>query len=197
MQFCLLKIKCIGVKIFAALPILILVISAQAQSINNNWKQELNKSLEQFLQCGSATASKSECSTYSAKALNVVYRINDFYSQKSGRYMTINEISEFLKNSDRWISLGKPYDQKILETAQVYANTKKAVVAVYQNAQGIGHIVLITPGQLQLSGSWGMKVPNGASFLTTEPHKSFIDKALSFAFAKNMMKDVTIYGRIY
>jgi hypothetical protein len=162
--------------------------------LNNNWKQELANSLGQFLQCATGDAN---CSGYAAKALNTIYKINDFYSQRSGRYMTANEISAYLKETDKWTSLGKPYDQKILETAQQYANSKKAVIAVYQNAQGIGHVAIITPGELQTSGSWGLKVPNAASFLPTEPQKSFVDKALSFAFAKNMIKDVTIYGRLY
>ena len=167
--------------------------ASHAQSLNANWKQDLNLSLEEFVKC----AGSSDCAGYTAKALNTVYKINDFYSQKSGRYMSVNEISSYLRESDKWTNLGKSYDQKILEAAQDYANARKAVIAVYQNAQGIGHIAVITPGSLQPSGSWGLKVPNAASFLTNDPQKSFIDKALSFAFSKNMMKDVTLYGRNY
>lgn len=182
-------------KAFSALVLFIaLTLTTEAQTINSNWKQDLTTALNQFLNCDGGG---KECSGFAAKALNTVYRINDFYSQQSGRYMTVNEIAAFLNDSEKWTSLGKPYDQKILQTAQEYANAKKAVVAVYRNAQGIGHMVVITPGQLQPSGSWGLNVPNAASFLAAEPGKSFIDKALSFAFAKNMMKDVTIYGRNY
>lgn len=181
-------------KVLATVVLLVaFALCTEAQSLNNNWKQELTNSLNQFLNC----TDTKECSGFAAKALNTVYRIDDFYSQRSGRYMSVNEVLAFLKDSDKWTSLGKPYDQKILATAQEYANSKKAVVAVYENAQGIGHVVVITPGQLQPSGSWGLNVPNVASFLPSEPGKSFINKALSFAFAKNMMKDVTIYGRNY
>jgi hypothetical protein len=189
----------IGLSVFKRIGILcgvcFFLTNAFAQGLNQNWKKDLETSLAEFLKCGSAN--NAACAGFSAKALNTIYKVNDFYSTPSGRYMTVNEIAQFLKNTSTWTSLGKPYDQKILETAQQYANTKKAVVAVYQNAQGIGHVVVITPGVLSSSGSWGLNVPNVASFLSTDPGKSFIDKALSFAFAKTMMKDITIYGRIY
>lgn len=180
-------------KVLVTAVFLTSALITEAQSLNNNWKKELSNSLDQFLNCTDA----KECSGFAAKALSTVYRVDDFYSQRTGRYMSVNEILVFLRDTDKWSNLGKPYDQKILATAQEYANAKKAVIAVYQNAQGIGHVVVITPGQLQPSGSWGLNVPNVASFLPSVPEKSFIDKALSFAFAKNMMKDVTIYGRNY
>jgi hypothetical protein len=166
-----------------------------AQNLNSNWKQDLNVSLQQFLEC--KTNPNSACAGAAGKAIQTVYRINDFYIQQSGRYMTVTEILKALKENSNWTALGKSYDQKTLETAQDYANAKKAVIAVYQNADGIGHLVVITPGQLQPSGSWGLNVPNVASFLAVDPQKSFTDKALSFAFAKNMIKDVTIYARNY
>lgn len=177
-----------------ALLLAAFTLITEAQTVNSNWKQELDAALNQFMNCKDGG---KECSGFAAKSLNTIYRINDFYSQQSGRYMTVNEIAAFMNDNEKWTSLGKPYDQKILETAQEYANAKKAVIAVYRNAQGIGHVVIITPGQLQPSGSWGLNVPNVASFLTSDPQKSFINKALSFAFAKNMIKDVTIYARNY
>ncbi len=173
--------------------LLLCTFATHAQSLNGNWKKDLTVSLEEFLKCEGS----SECAGFTGKALNTLYKINDFYLQKEGRYMTVNEISAFLRDNSKWTNLGKPYDQKILETAQDLANAKKAVVAVYQNAQGIGHVALIAPGALQPSGSWGLSVPGAVSFLTTDPQKSFVDKSLSFAFSKGMMKDVTIYGRNY
>ncbi len=111
--------------------------------------------------------------------------------------MTAGEIATFLKDNKQWSSLGHSYDQKVLADAQDRANAKKAVVAVYMNNEGLGHVVIITPGSLQRSGSWGLDVPNVASFFATQPDRSFVDKSLSFAFAKNMMKDVVIYARNY
>ena len=111
--------------------------------------------------------------------------------------MTVNEIATFLKESDKWEVLGQSYDQKTLSAAQEHANAKKAVVAVYLNTAGVGHVAVITPGELKLSGSWGLSVPSAASFFPTEPSKSFVDKGLSFAFMKQMLKDVHIYARKY
>lgn len=181
------------------LPFLLFLLSTTfifGQNLNTNWRKDLDGALQQFLNCGSGEASPL-CAVYPGKALNTVYKVNDFYIEQSGRYMTVSEILQFVPGSAQWTALGKPYDQKTLETAQQYANAKKAVVAVYRNAQGIGHVVLITPGELQPSGSWGLKVPNAASFFPTDPQRSFIDKSLSFAFAKTMMKDITIYARLY
>jgi hypothetical protein len=129
------------------------------------------------------------------ESLKKIYKVNDFYSTQSGRYMTASEISSYLKSDDNWKLIGPTYDQKTLVTAQDMANAGKPVVAVYMNSAGIGHVVVITPGQLQPSGSWGLNVPNVVSFFPSQPDKSFVDKGLSFAFGKNLMKDILIYGR--
>ena len=182
-------------KLFTVAGLVLCGLSSNAQSINQNWRQELNSSLQKFLAC---TSSKEKpCINFTGESLNTVYKVNDFYSQTSKRYMTTAEIANFLKGSDKWESLGQSYDQKTLNAAQEMANAKKAVVAVYQNASGVGHVVLITPGELKPSGSWGLSVPSAASFFPTEPEKSFVDKGLSFAFMKPMLKDVHIYARKY
>ncbi|HYG20453.1 MAG TPA: hypothetical protein VD816_16050 [Ohtaekwangia sp.] len=171
--------------------------NAHAQSLNSNWKQQLNTALQQFLECKPATPDDKACAKFIGESLNTVYQLNDFYSTQAKRYMTVNEIAGFLETSNKWEVLGQSYDQKTLATAQDYANKKRAVVAVYLNAAGIGHVVLITPGELKPSGSWALNVPSAASFFPTEPDKSFVDKSLSFAFMKHMMKDVQIYARKY
>jgi hypothetical protein len=168
---------------------------AYGQGINNTWKTEMNSSLEQFFNCQNTSVGKSECIQYMGESLKKIYKVNDFYSTKSGRYMSATEISSFLKESDKWKLIGPSYEQKTLATAQELANSGKAVVAVYMNSTGIGHMVVITPGQLQQSGSWGLNVPNVVSFFPSQPDKSFVDKGLSFAFGKNLMKDIRIYGR--
>ena len=170
--------------------------SAYGQSVNPNWKQELKANLDEFLQCTTA-GDKSTCGSYVGESLKVVYRIDDFHNKKAGRYMTSAEIAEYLKSSDNWQSIGQSYDQRALDHAAELANSRKAVVAVYNNAANIGHIVLIIPGEMTTSGSWGLKVPAAASFFAVEPAKSFTDKALSFAFSKQMLKDVTLYARRY
>ena len=179
-------------------PFLLLTFIASVgygQGINNAWKTELNSSLQQFFNCQNSAAGKTECLQFMGESVKKIYKVNDFYSIKSGRYMNATEISSFLKESDKWKVIGPTYEQKTLTAAQELANSGKAVVAVYMNSAGIGHMVVITPGQLQSSGSWGLNVPNVVSFFPSQPDKSFVDKGLSFAFGKNLIKDILIYGR--
>jgi len=189
-----------GICKYTLLPIFIGIVTiissvAYGQGINNTWKIEMNSSLQQFFNCQNTSTGKSECIQYMGESLKKIYKVNDFYSTKSGRYMSASEISSFLKESDKWKLIGPSYEQKTLASAQELANSGKAVVAIYMNSAGIGHVVVITPGQLQQSGSWGLNVPNVVSFFPSQPDKSFVDKGLSFAFGKNLMKDILIYGR--
>lgn len=171
--------------------------TVHAQTINPNWNQEVNTALQQFLACQSGSTQQAECSKFIGESLNLVYKVNDFYANKAGKYMTAGEISDFLNTSTKWKAIGQSYDQNALKKAQELANAKKAVVAVYRNADGVGHVALITPGELQASGSWGLSVPNAVSFFQKDPTKSFVGKGLSYAFTKVMMKDITLYAREY
>ncbi len=173
------------------------VTSAHAQTLNTNWNADLNIALKQFLDCEGASQEKTECVHFIGESLNTVYKVDDFKNAKSGKYMSTNEIAGFLKGNAKWKPLGPSYDQAVLAKAQESANAKKAVVALFINAEGIGHVAIITPGELQPSGSWGLKVPNAASFFQKDPSKSFVGKGLSFAFARVMMKDITLYVREY
>jgi hypothetical protein len=188
--------KSTRMKLFYVAVLVLTTVCAYGQGVNPNWKQELKVNLNKFLQC-TAGGEKTACTNFVGESLKVVYKVDDFYNKKAERYMTASEITEYLKTSRNWSSLGVSYDQEVLNRAGELANARKAVVAVYSNSAGIGHIVLITPGEMSTSGSWGLKVPAAASFFTTEPAKSFTDKALSFAFSKQMLKDVTIYSRKY
>jgi len=184
-----------GIRLCEAILLLTFFTAAQAQSVNANWNQDLNSSLKEFLACEGTSQERAECGHFIGESLSTVYKINDF--AKAGKYMTTNEISDFVKNSNKWKSLGPSYDQATLTKAQELANGKKAVVAVFKNAEGIGHVVVITPGELQTSGSWGLRVPNSVSFFQKDPTKSYVGKGLSFAFARVMMKDITLYAREY
>ncbi len=168
-----------------------------AQTLNNNWKQDLENAMKEFQSCQPTTDLNSPCNKFLGESLNTVYRINDFYSQNLGRYMVASEIAKYLKSSEQWSLLGPCYDQKTLTQAQEHANARKAVVAVYTTSSGGGHVVLITPGSLQSSGSWELSVPTATSFFLSQPDRSFINKGLSFAFGKILMKDILIYTRKY
>ena len=166
------------------------------QAINEGWEQELNKSLTEFVNC-ETSKNVTLCNTFIGQSLKTVYQVNDFYSESLGRYLFPHEIASFVSKSDKWTLLGHAYEPDALSEAQKYANEKKAAVAVYKSADGQGHMVLILPGDLIPSGSWGIKVPNTASFFLGEPEKSYISKGLSYGFKKNLIKDVLIYARKY
>lgn len=176
--------------------LIIITSSVYGQGLNPNWNSDLKNSLQQFLTC-QRTQDEQACAKYLGESLQTVYKIKDFYSPKLGRYMKAGEIATYLKETKQWTKAGHAYEQNVLKLAQDQANSKKAVVAVYMNQEGIGHVVVITPGELQRSGSWGLDVPNAASFFLTQPDKSFVDKSLAFAFGKTMLKDIVIYTRNY
>jgi hypothetical protein len=176
---------------------LLAAIKSSGQTLNTNWNNDLNKSLQEFMDCKNTGKDNQECVKYVGESLQTVYKVNDFYSPQLGRHMMINEIVEYLGDSKQWTKIGQGYEQAALAEAQSNANAKKAVIAVYMNASGAGHIALILPGDLQRSGSWGLDVPNSVSFLMMEPQRSYVGKGLSYAFAKNHLKDVVIYARKY
>lgn len=168
------------------------------QSINPNWKKEVNTLLEQFLSCASAAPDNNyNCSSYISESLAKIYKIGNIYDDKAKRYKLMNEIAPLIEESSQWTLLGNAYEQPILDQAQTLANGNKAVIAVYKTSEGIKHIAVVLPGELQFSGTWGFKVPNSASFVLNEPSKSYVEKGLSYAFTRNMIKDVKLYSKKY
>ena len=165
------------VKSYITLIFLSFAVLTFGQSINNNWKEELSKSIEAFKKCDQTFVNGvNPCSKYIGEAVKTVYQVNDFYSQESVRYLTGTEIIEYLKSGDQWKLLGYGYDQKALSEAQDYANSNKAVVAVYLSDEQIGHVSLILPGKLIKSGSWGFDVPNSVSFFIKSDFSCHITK---------------------
>ncbi|UII24184.1 hypothetical protein [Fulvivirga ligni] len=178
------------------LPVLFIfsISFTYGQSVNKNWKSDLQKDFSSFQTCESAS---EDCHQYMGKSLNTVYQLNDFYDNAAKEYMGVGEINDLLASDKSWTNLGPAYSQDVLSKAQQHANSNKAVVAVYVNQEGVGHVVMILPGTLQPSGSWGLKVPNSASFFAKQPSRSFTNKGLSYAFSKSILKDVKIYSRNY
>lgn len=177
---------------------LLFVTFANGQSINANWQQDLNLAMEELKKCENTNPSGvSSCNHYMGNALKQIYKIDDFYSARDERNMLAHEIAEFLKNSEKWTLLGYGFEQKALIEAQRLANDNKAVVAVYINEQGLGHVAYIVPGEMRLSGIWGIQVPNSASLLPSNPAKSYVSKSLSYSFEGTQVKRVLIYARNY
>ncbi|MDN5199751.1 hypothetical protein QQ008_00215 [Fulvivirgaceae bacterium BMA10] len=172
--------------------------SANAQSLNKNWKTELEQALTDYKKCKNETGDNPQkCSNVTGEVLKIVYNLNDFYSSQRSRYMVAKEIAEFLEDNTEWQLLGHAYEQDALEKAQELANTKRAVVAVLPDKGDAGHVSVILPGELASSGTWGFKVPNSTSFFVHDPQNSYVGKALSYAFTRNMIKDVLLFARSY
>jgi uncharacterized protein YchJ len=177
---------------------LLSITYVQGQSINPNWQQDLNTSLEELKQCENTNhTGVSSCNQYMGNALKQIYKIDDFYSTPDERHMLAHEIAEFLKNSESWTLLGYGFEQKALTEAQRLANDNKAVVAAYVNEEGLGHVAYIVPGEVRLSGIWGIQVPNSASLFPSDPTKSYVSKPLSYSFEGTQVKRVLIYARNY
>ncbi|MEQ9437971.1 MAG: hypothetical protein RIG62_02945 [Cyclobacteriaceae bacterium] len=171
---------------------------SHAQTINRNWSSELHEEINQFKSCeNTSNIGVNSCNAFIGQTLKTIYRVNDFYTSTKGRYMLVSEIQDYLQSDNRWTLLGKGYDQEVLAKAQKLANENKAVVAVYINKSNIGHLAYILPGELQSSGSWGVRVPNSAAFFTTQPEKSYLNKGLSYSFPRTAITEVHLYARKY
>lgn len=182
----------------AALAFLSSSITSPAQGIHATWQKDLTALMDQFLSCTSSSTDTYPCSAYITESVAKVYKLNGaLYSEKSKRYLHLKEVSKQLLETNQWTLIGHAYDQKTLTEAQELANAKKAVIAVYTTPEGVSHVAVILPGELQFSGTWGFQVPNSASFVLSDPSKSYVGKGLSYAFARNMIKDVTLYSKKY
>lgn len=186
------------IRINALLSISIIFFSSFAfsQSLNQNWSNDLSKAVEEFKKCKNPGDSNvNPCSKYIGESVNVIYNVNDFYSDELNRYLTGTEIVKFLETSTEWIKIGPAYAQENLDKAQETASSGKAVLAVYLGEDQLGHVSIILPGSQTASGSWGLNVPNSASFFMHSPPRSYLNKSLSYAFTRNMIKGVVIYSR--
>ena len=182
-------------KLTFLLSTLCLCFTVDAQNLNKNWESELNSSLSEFTKCSQGAETAALCYHFSGESVKKVYGVNDFYDAAQERYMLIDEIYEYLEGSNsEWTLLGKGYDQAALKKAQEQANQGKAVVAIKKEKnEDYGHMAIILPGEMNPSGSWGLRVPNAASFFTHQAEKSFVGKKLSYAFTSSDRGYVMIY----
>jgi len=157
-------------------------------------KAESISQLFQFKSCEGPIDDRSPCNYFLAEALELLYGVKDFSTgNQNSPYKTANDIARFVKdNPDKWEALGKAEQQKNLNRAAELANQGKAVIAV-KSSTTIGHVAIILPGTLEMSGSWKLKVPCSASFFLDKPLKSYVGCKLSYAFTKP--KEVLLYVR--
>jgi hypothetical protein len=182
-------------KKLSMLPMLLFCLNVSAQTLNANWQENLDKSLEGFVKCTKTAESAALCYRFSGESVQKVYGINDFFDKSKQRYMLINEIYAYLQSNSEWTLLGKGYDQDALRKSQERANAGKAVIAIkMREGEEYGHMAIILPGELGPSGSWGLRVPNSASFFTHQPDRSFVNKTISYAFSASDRGYVMLYG---
>lgn len=185
-------------KTFLIIVFATISFTANAQSLNNNWKQELNNALGEFKACNNAPVNGiNPCNRFLGESLKIVYKLNDFYDANAGRYMLVSEMANYLESSNQWSEIGTVFDQEALQKAQSNANAGKAVIALYLDANGLGHMSLILPGELHTSATWSLKVPNSSSFFTVKPEDAYVNKGLSYAFNKSQAVRVKLYTRSY
>ncbi|MEM6767059.1 MAG: hypothetical protein AAF655_19130 [Bacteroidota bacterium] len=177
------------------LLILTLPFSLVAQGVSETWQSDLETVVEEFKTCVAPEDNLAQCHNYLDKALEAVYGVNAFYSEQKQRFLTGNEIVEFLQTNANWEPLGNGSDAQALQDAQDQANLGKAVVAAYSDPAGAGHIALILPGKTSSSGKWQAKVPNAASLFMDNHARSFVGKPLSYSFKGEIRGEVLLYTR--
>jgi hypothetical protein len=190
--------------------------------LQSGWEEQLTKLLtEQEQSCGQSVVN---CNIFVGRALHTLWGADDFrvaqrhppLAVDQFRYLPANEIADRLPVEPHWTYLGPAADQRVLNAAQNLANSKRPVVAVWQNPQWDpsdpndnhhGHIVLIIDGELTPSGDpknpaknpmgkeWNMMVPNTASFVMDDLRASFIGGRLSGAFSKTKKGAVGVWVR--
>ena len=185
-----------SIKASLTICLMFLLTGTYAQNLNQKWAEGLSVEIDEFKKCrNTGEQTINPCSKSIGKSFDLVYGVNDFFNREKSRYLTGTEINEFLQNSSKWTKIGLAFSQENLSKAQELANAGKAVLAIYMGEDNMGHVSIILPGELTASGSWGLKVPNSASFFINNPQQSYSDKALSYAFTRNMIKGVLIYSR--
>jgi hypothetical protein len=166
----------------------------------DDWKTDVERMLQEFLSCATPLDDRSPCNVFLARALDRVYRIREFGDPaRPETVMRANEIADYVAaRQDLWVPLGKGNEQSALDQAQEYANRGKAIIAVWKNptAGAPGHVALILPGEQTASASWGLRVPNSASFSLDRPNDSFVGGPLSRAFGSNKKAQVKLYGHV-
>lgn len=176
------------------------VIDADWQK--SEWFADVNMMLSDFMTCGGPIAdSNTPCNVFAAKALERIYGITDFEDLTrpndpvNGQYpyLLANEIGGYVENDSKWTLLGSADDQTVLNEAHGQADLGRAVIAVQFTAAGPGHVAIILPGPMAMSGNWKLSCPNSASFFLNKPKSSYLGKKLSFAFSDP--SKVKIYGR--
>src|SRR6187431_617940 len=93
-------------KCYLIFSMLMIVSASFSQSLNENWKHDLEASLEEFINCTNTKGEKYQCSGYIGESIAKVYKTNAFFSDKLSRYLQINEISKSTVENGQWTPIG-------------------------------------------------------------------------------------------
>lgn len=161
------------------------------------WEAHLKDTIHQLFVCKEAEPvnDRSPCNYLVGHVLRNVFKVDDFNKNKG--FLTADQtISAVYSMKSLWVEIGSAGDQSVLTLSQEKANSGYAVIALYP-AVGVspGHIALVLPGKLLWSGSWGLNVPNSASFFLDQPQKSYVGRGLSLAFSAQKKGDVRLFFR--
>jgi hypothetical protein len=160
------------------------------------WDNKITGSLGELSACfaGAAPPSGANCNVFVGRTLETVYGFSDFKAA-DGHYLLANDIADYLVTSPNWTLIGVADNQSVLVQAADSA-ASRPVVAVWRNPdlKKHGHVALIGPGPLQISG-WGLMVPNSAGFSMDNATARYIGNKLSCAFGNDKKSSVLIYVR--
>ena len=137
----------------------------------------LDEIIESYYDCKENETEDRECNRFTSEAICRFYEIDDF--MKDGEYISYRDIRDVVTLRGNWEPIGLADSQENLDKAQNNANNAKATIAFDPNKSN--HVAIIIPGQQLKSNSWGLEVPNSASFFVHKP-EAYVNKVLSYSF---------------
>lgn len=160
-------------------------------------ESHLKTLLGSLMACQTKIDDRTACNVFVARGLRLCYHRPDFCIPPTNPkadedYVSANEIAN--RAAEKWGFIGTGAQQSNLNQAQDYANNGRPVIAV-RAAHGHGHVCLILPGELTASGTWGMDVPNSASFCLDSIAGCYIGRPLSYAFGPDKKSTVLLYHK--
>ena len=161
-----------------------------------NWSPDKARAvISEFMRCKDSVDKHTPCNVFVQNIIRKVFGIDDFGFQQPEA--TANTMADYMAhNPALWESLGNGESQAALTRAQAEANSGKAVIAVWNNPGGHGHVALIIPGALRPSSSWhSLLVPNAAQVSLNDLSRAWIGRPLSESFGPDKQKNVIIYVR--
>jgi hypothetical protein len=160
-------------------------------------EHHLKSLLGTLMSCRTAIDDHTACNVFVARGTKLCFGIRDFCKPGDGiedeTYPSANEIAEQAKQ--HWHLIGPAGQQLNLNRAQAYANGGRPVIAVRSVPGDHGHVCLILPGELTHSSTWGLKVPNSASFRLDDVKGCYVGGRLSKAFGADKKDTVLLYQR--